>query len=423
MKKSVFLFNIILLLYFISNSKEDICPEEEINISPLGKCRNISDILQGRNISIKKENLFYLAANNGGKIEKNGYKLDIYKLNDTRLQSHNMRKSKLYISNSCLEKMNHDPQISLDKNKGIIIIVQDFNNLNSNNISDEYFIIFYDSQKDSIKYINSKDYDFSFCNKDPILYDNEIEIDYLKYKEYDKRKIDINKILYGRKFKIDLFNPYSDFLHDICFKFTSEKGTDVPLESRVEDYYQNITFCDDRENSHYISYNYSNSKRTITYRCAFGFYKNVQDKSSYLDIIDNKIKSIGTVSNIKVITCFRQFLDLRDLIKNYGAIVFFGVLFYQIVCFLIYCYLGVNAIKYKVDNLFELIKEAIRRLSEKNSHYDKQIKALPKKKFNLWGQVKLLRQKKLLKENKRNSNVLNMNHVHPPKKRNHQEII
>ena len=70
MKKSVFRFNIILLLYFISNTKEDICPEEEINISPLGKCRNISDILGGRNISIKEENLFYLAANNGGKIKK-----------------------------------------------------------------------------------------------------------------------------------------------------------------------------------------------------------------------------------------------------------------------------------------------------------------------------------------------------------------
>ena len=70
MKKPVFRFNIILLLYFISNTKEDICQEEEINISPLGKCRNISDILEGRNISIKEENLFYLAANNGRKNEK-----------------------------------------------------------------------------------------------------------------------------------------------------------------------------------------------------------------------------------------------------------------------------------------------------------------------------------------------------------------
>ena len=384
----------------------------KINISPLGKCRNISDILEGRNISIKEENLFYLAANNGGKIEKNGYKLDIYKLNDTKLQSHNMRKSKLYIPISCIERMNKNSEHLLDKDKGIIIIVQDFNNLNNNNISDEFFIILYNIQKTQTKYINSKDFDFSVCHEDPILYYNEIEIDYLKYKDDEKRKIDINKILYGRKFKIDLFNPYSDFLNDICIKFTSEKGTDVPLESRVEDYYQNITFCNDTDNSHYISYNYSDSKKTITYRCAFGFYKNDKDKSSYLDVVDNKLKSFGTVSNIKVITCFRQFLNLRDLIKNYGGIVFFGVLFYQIVCFLIYCYLGINAIKHKVDNLFELGRKIVNRLSNLDVHLD-----VGKDINDDQSNEQIIKSSKIeLNQNNKDINTLKLNHAHPPKK-------
>ena len=403
MKTPFLRLNFILLFFFISNSKEDICKEKgEINISPLGKCRNLVNILKGKDLSMKMENLFYLAAHNGGKIEKHGYKLDIYKLNDTRLQSHKMRKSKLYIPDSCLDKMSKDSKLLLDRNKGIIIIVQDFNNLNSNNISDEYFIILYNNETNSINYINSKDYDFSFCSSDPILYENEIEIDHIQYADDKKTKLDINKILYGRKYKIDLFNPYSDFLNDICFKFTSEKGTDVPLESRVEDYYQNITFCDDKENSHYISYNYSDSKKTITYRCAFGFYKNSDEKSSYLDTIDNELKSFGTVSNIKVITCFRQFLNLRDLIKNYGGILCFSVLFYQIVCFLIYCYLGVNAIKNKVDNLFELGRSIVRRLSNVDAHLDvaKDINNDKKKK----------------KKKDENINVLDVNNASPPKK-------
>jgi len=103
MKKSILNLNIIVLLYFISNTKEDFCSDGEINISPLGKCRNLQDFLDGKDLSIKEENLFYLASYNNGKFEKNGYKLDIYKLNDTKLQSHNMRKSKLYIPNSCIE--------------------------------------------------------------------------------------------------------------------------------------------------------------------------------------------------------------------------------------------------------------------------------------------------------------------------------
>ena len=132
MKTPFIKLNFILLFFFISNSKEDICKENgEINISPLGKCRNLVNILKGKDLSMKMENLFYLAAHNGGKIEKHGYKLDIYKLNDTRLQSHKIRKSKLYIPDSCLEKMTQDSKLLLNKNKGIIIIVQDFNNLNT----------------------------------------------------------------------------------------------------------------------------------------------------------------------------------------------------------------------------------------------------------------------------------------------------
>ena len=420
------IINIILLLYFIINTKEDPCAEGEIGISPLGKCIKIKDILEGTNLSIKTENLFYLAANNEGKINKNNYKMEIYKLNDTKLQSHNMRKSKLYIPKSCMEKMNRNPELLLDKDKGIIIIVQDFNKLNSNNISDEYFIILHNSGNSQTKYINSKTFDFSFCSANPILFENEILLGNLKYANDDIKKIDIDKIIYGRKLGIDLFNPYSDFLNDICFKFTSEKGTDVTLESRVEDYYQNITFCDDKENSHYISYNYSDSKQTITYRCAFGYYKNGEDKSSYLDVIDNELKSLVHVSNLKVITCYKQFLNLRDIIKNYGGMICIIVLIIQIVCFLIYCFVGINPIKEKVNNLFTLGKAIVRRLSMLGVHlnigheisYDKSNDndiAQPKKKFNLWGQIKKLKQRKLLQQKNQSKEHLNLNHANPPK--------
>ena len=70
MKKSILNLNIIVLLYFISNTKEDFCPDGEINISPLGKCRNLQDFIDGKDLSIKEENLFYLASYNNGKFEK-----------------------------------------------------------------------------------------------------------------------------------------------------------------------------------------------------------------------------------------------------------------------------------------------------------------------------------------------------------------
>ena len=405
--KSLFLmFFIILVLNFIIITNEDICGEGQISVSGLGKCHRIIDLLGDKNLNLKTENFYYLASNDEGKIQKNGYKLEIYKLNDPKLQSHNMRKSKLYIPNTCLKKMETKEDLRLDKSKGIVIMVYDSNNLNDNNITDNYFIIRHNSENARVKYINSKTYDLSFCHEDPILFDDEIKVEYLKYANDENRDIDIDKILYGRRYGIDLFNRYSAFLQDICFKFKSEKGTDVPLDSRLEDYYQNISFCDDRENSHYMSYNYSETKNTFTFRCAFGYYTSEENKISYLDIIDSQIKSLVAVSNIKVINCYRQFLNIRDLIRNYGGMICISVLIIQIVCFLIFCLYGIKPLEDKLDDMFIAGKVILRRLGVRVSIFgineekgdNPNVIKPPTRKFNLWGQIKKLRQMRLLRE-------------------------
>ena len=354
------LLKIFVLLYLISLTKEYNCQDStKISISPLGNCQTIEDLLNNETLTIKSENLLYLASDKEGKIEKNGYKLEIYKLNDTKLQSHNIRKSKLYIPNSCMNEMKSHSEIQLNIDEGIVIVVSDFNNINKNNIPDNYFIIRHNSSKSIKKYINSKNFDFSFCNKEPILYENEINIKDLKYNYTDNKTLDMDTILFGRKLGIDLFDPYSPFFNDICFKFTSEQNTDVTLDSRVEDYYQNITFCDDKQNSHYLAYNYTNT--TIIYRCAFGFYQNEKDKSGYLDVIDTELKNFVSVSNFKVITCYKQFLNLRDIIVNYGGMICIIVLFIQIICFLLFCFLGIKFIKRQINDLFKLGDEIISR--------------------------------------------------------------
>ena len=324
-----------------------------------------------------------------------------------------MKKSKLYIPNSCLKKMEQNPEISLDKSQGIVIIVHNFNHINDNNITNNYFIIRHNSANTRKNYINSKNYDFTFCNEDPILLEDEIKYEYLKYSIsnytlYPNNSLDIDKILYGRQYGIDLFDRYSSFLKDICFKFKSEKGTDVTLESRIEDYFQNITFCDDKENSHYISYNYSFDTGFFTYRCAFGYYKDEEDKSSYIDEIDSGLKSLIDVSNFKVIQCYKKFLNLRDIITNYGGMICIFVLIIQIVCFLIFCFCGIKPIENKIDDLIILGKVMIRRLSLfKGTNVGKfqegedkliDIGKIMGKKVNIWGLIKKLRLKRMQKE-------------------------
>ena len=190
----------------------------------------------------------------------------------------------------------------------------------------------------------------SICHEDPILLDDKISIYDLKYNLSDNTTIDIDKIKYAKKLKIDLFDPHSDFLNDICFIFTSEYGTDVTLESRLEDYYQNISLCDENSSSHYMEFNYSETEKTLTYRCAYGFYENEEERLSYVDNIDSKMKMVFQSSNIKVITCFSELLDIRNFLTNYGAIICILTFIIQIILYIQFCCQGTKPLENQIKN-------------------------------------------------------------------------
>ena len=354
MKPKLNAIRILLFVILITVSKQDLCPTNEINLDPLGnRCVAIEDFLEKDDLVIESNNLLYLATNNGGIINKNNYMLEIFKLSDEKLQSFNLKKSRIYISDTCLEAMEKSENIKLDKSNSIIIIIYNFNQISQNNLPDIYFIIRQSSSNSPIKYINSKYFDFSLCHKDPIYLDNQINITELKYDLDDETPINIEKITYAKKLKIDLFDPHSDFLNDICFKFTSENKKDVPLDSRYEDYYQNITLCNESLSSHYIGFNYSSIDKMITFRCAYGFYKDEEDKKSYIDSIDDKMKFIFKTSNIKVITCFEELLNIKQFFYNYGGFICVFVLILQIILYISFSCKGTQYLEEEIQEMFD----------------------------------------------------------------------
>ena len=353
------LLKLFLFLYFIISTKEDTCKINEISINALGTyCIDIDDFLEKENLQIETDNLLYLASNNEGKIIKNNYKIEIFKLSDEKLQSFNIKKSNIYLPSKCLTALEEDEKIKLDKSQGIIILSYNYNKINRNNIPDIFFTIRHNGQNSQIKFINSKYFDLSLCHEDPIMVDEEIKIEDLKYDIYnDTEPIDIEKIKYAKKLKIDLFDPHSQFLNDICFKFTSENKTDVTLDSRLEDYYQNITLCNESLNSHYIGFNYSDEDKTLKYRCSYGFYRNEEEKESYLDNIDKQMKFLFSTSNLKVITCYKQLFNVKNLVYNYGGIIVILVILIQIIFYIIFCCKGTKSLEEKVKQLFESAQE------------------------------------------------------------------
>ena len=58
---------------------------------------------------------------------------------------------------------------------------------------------------------------------------------------------------------IDKYNSSSNYYNDICYKTTSESGTDISLKDRRNEFVDNnMSLCE--ENCELIDYNYTNHK-------------------------------------------------------------------------------------------------------------------------------------------------------------------
>ena len=374
MKSILKALKILLFLTLFTASKQDLCSTGKINLDALGdKCVPIEDFLEKEDLSIEAQDLLYLASNNGGIIDKDNYLLEISKLSDEKLQTFNIQKSKLYISGTCLKVMEENENVKLDKSKSIIVIIKNFNQLSVNNLPDIYFIIRQSNPNSPIKYINSKYFDFSLCHGDPIYLDTQVNINDLKYDLEVETPIDIKKITYAKKLKIDLFDPHSPFLDDICFKFTSENKKDVPLDSRFEDYYQNITLCNETLSSHYIGFNYSSEDEILTFRCAYGFYKDEEDKKTYIDNIDDKMKFIFKTSNIKVIMCFKELLNIREIIHNYGGFICLFVFLLQVILYIAFSCKGTQYLEEEIQEMFDTAEKRKKEKEMKKAQQDNKV--------------------------------------------------
>ena len=98
----------------------------------------------------------------------------------------------------------------------------------------------------------------------------------------------------------------------------------------------------------------------------------------------------------------------------------------KIVCLLIFCLYGIKPLEDKLDDMFITGKVILRRLgvrvsiigiNDENEENQNTMKP-PKKKFNLWGQIKKLRQMRLLreKEEEKKKNKTKKKGNNPPKK-------
>ena len=214
-------------------------------------------------------------------------------------------------------------------------ILREKNKLNSTSILTVYQIEIDNTNEQSL--INDVEYavfnekkeklDLSVC-------DNElIEINY----QINTSMINKTKIAYYNELGIDVFNLKDKFFNDICYSY-SEGDSDMILDDRVSDIYQNFSICENN-----CDYNKINlTENTVSCKCSIKTTVDAEVKPPKLDKI---IRDSFVDSNIAVMKCYNLVFSFKNKFENYGFIIFTILVFLHIPFFIYYFIFNITPIK------------------------------------------------------------------------------
>ena len=210
----------------------------------------------------------------------------------------------------------------------IISILQiEIHSLNEKVLSNKVEYLLYDEKRNQL--------DLSFCEDIPIAID---------YKIKNTSLINTSLISYYSNLNVDIFNHNDSFFNDICYSFSeANSSTDLVLEDREADIFQNYSLCE--ENCVYVKID----TETMRVKCQCQVKQNV--------VIDEKppiffkiVKNSFLDSNFGVIKCFHQVFSFDNKFKNCGfwvTLIIFGLHIPLFIIFFIFRLKSVKDFIYK----------------------------------------------------------------------------
>ena len=152
----------------------------------------------------------------------------------------------------------------------------------------------------------------------------------IKTSIFDNGEVDEELVKYFTNLNINLFDINDPFFTDICFVY-SKDGKDVPLDDRIQLYYQNVSLCEDGCN--YVGINLE----SFEVECSCEVHNsetnaNIDIAKSLLDNpLSNEMFGIITNSNLEVLKCIKKAFNIHLIFKNYGGLMMIGIYLVQII--------------------------------------------------------------------------------------------
>ena len=222
----------------------------------------------------------------------------------------------------------------------------------------------------------------------------------------ENTKINLSFPIFIKKEDIDKHNRSSRYYNDVCYRTTSEKGTDISLKDRRDEFiHNNMTVCE--ENCDFIDYNSETKKAICSCFVKINFPVLSKIKFDEKELYSNFIK-INNIANINVLKCYRLLFDIKNLIKNIPTYIITIIFVFSIISiFIFYCH-DFSLIKSIINKIYKQRKiinnnENAFNKTENNSRNTKKNNQENKKKIKNDFSQTISRKKKFLEFNKINN--------------------
>ena len=181
--------------------------------------------------------------------------------------------------------------------------------------------------------------------------------------------INLTKMNYYAEHGIDIFNIEDKFFNDICYTY-SENNSDMILNDRISDIYENYSLCEN--NCQYDKINTTDN--TVTCKCLVKINTDPIVETPNLDIV---IRDSIKDSNLGVIKCYKLVFNFKNKEKNIGFWIFTILIFLHIPIFIYYFIFNIKHIKKyilkemgKYHYLYQ-IKNPKKKKENKNNRYNR----------------------------------------------------
>ena len=168
------------------------------------------------------------------------------------------------------------------------------------------------------------------------------------------------------------YDPKNSYYNDLCNTYTTEKGTDLTLTDRKNEFIENnMTLCE--ETCEYKGYNTNTKKADCECPIKINLFKISQinvDKDKLYD----KFKDIKNIMNLNLMKCYKLIFTKNGIIYNIGSYIVLCVIILYFISIIIFYKKDLNIIKKDIEQII-----LIKNIMEKE---DQNIKNKPNKNHN-----------------------------------------